>query len=206
MSMRSHYAGSLRASDDGTEVALCGWVAHRRDHGGVVFIDLRDREGIVQVVLDPGSPGCAEAHRLRSEYVIRVEGAVRRRPEGMVNPKEPTGEIEVGVTALTVLNEAEPPPFPLDDRVEVDEARHHQHLLEELRRLGQGEERARHEPGRDEEVTGPFRGRPCESRGLHVDEPGGVHRLAHGPDQLGSEQEVGGHAGPAQVEVAVPQP
>jgi len=104
MSMRTHYAGSLRASDEGTEVALCGWVAHRRDHGGVVFIDLRDREGIVQVVLDPGSPGCAEAHRLRSEYVIRVEGTVRRRPEGMVNPKEPTGEIEVGVTGVEVLD------------------------------------------------------------------------------------------------------
>lgn len=134
MSMRTHYAGSLRASDEGAEVALCGWVAHRRDHGGVVFIDLRDREGIVQVVLDPGSPGCAEAHRLRSEYVIRVEGAVRRRPEGMVNPKEPTGEIEVGVTALTVLNEAEPPPFPLDDRVGVDETLRLRHRYLDLRR------------------------------------------------------------------------
>src|SRR5206468_10011602 len=110
VSMRTHYAGSLRASDEGTEVALCGWVAHRRDHGGVVFIDLRDREGIVQVVLDPASPGCADARRLRSEYVIRVEGTVRRRPEGMVNPKEATGEIEVGASRLEILNEAEPPP------------------------------------------------------------------------------------------------
>ncbi|MDQ1487961.1 MAG: aspartyl-tRNA synthetase [Actinomycetota bacterium] len=134
MSMRTHYAGSLRASDEGTEVALCGWVAHRRDHGGVVFIDLRDREGIVQVVLDPTSPGCAEAHRLRSEYVIRVEGTVRRRPEGMVNAKEATGEIEVGVTALDVLNEAEPPPFPLDDRVEVDETLRLRHRYLDLRR------------------------------------------------------------------------
>jgi aspartyl-tRNA synthetase len=134
MSMRTHYAGSLRASDEGTEVALCGWVAHRRDHGGVVFIDLRDREGIVQVVLDPGSPGCAEAHRLRSEYVIRVEGTVRRRPPGMVNPREATGEIEVGVTALEVLNEAEPPPFPLDERVEVDETLRLRHRYLDLRR------------------------------------------------------------------------
>jgi aspartyl-tRNA synthetase len=134
MSMRTHYAGSLRASDDGSVVALCGWVAHRRDHGGVVFIDLRDREGIVQVVLDPGSPGCEEAHRLRSEYVIRVEGTVRRRPEGMVNPKEPTGEIEVGVTALEVLNEAEPPPFPLDERVDVDETLRLRHRYLDLRR------------------------------------------------------------------------
>jgi aspartyl-tRNA synthetase len=134
VSMRTHYAGSLRASDEGREVALCGWVAHRRDHGGVVFIDLRDREGIVQVVLDPGSPGCEEAHRLRSEYVIRVEGTVRRRPEGMVNPKAPTGEIEVGVTAVEVLNEAEPPPFPLDERVDVDETLRLRHRYLDLRR------------------------------------------------------------------------
>jgi aspartyl-tRNA synthetase len=134
MTMRTHYAGSLRADDEGAEVALCGWVAHRRDHGGVVFIDLRDREGIVQVVLDPGSPGCAEAHRLRSEYVIRVEGTVRHRPPGMVNAKEATGEIEVGATALEVLNEAEPPPFPLDDRVEVDETLRLRHRYLDLRR------------------------------------------------------------------------
>src|SRR5712691_2219740 len=121
MSMRTHYAGSLRAGDEGTEVALCGWVAHRRDHGGVVFID-------------PRSPGCADAHRLRSEYVIRVEGTVRNRPEGMVNPKEPTGEIEVGVTGLQVLNEAEPPPFPLDDRVDVDETLRLRHRYLDLRR------------------------------------------------------------------------
>ena len=132
--MRTHYAGTLRAGDEGAEVALCGWVAHRRDHGGVVFIDLRDREGIVQVVLDPASPGCAEAHRLRSEYVIRVEGTVRPRPPGMVNPKEATGEIEVGVTALEVLNEAEPPPFPLDGRVEVDESLRLRHRYLDLRR------------------------------------------------------------------------
>ena len=134
MSMRTHYAGSLRASDEGSEVAVCGWVAHRRDHGGVVFIDLRDREGIVQVVLDPAKPGCAEAHRLRSEYVIRVEGTVRPRPEGTVNPNMATGEIEVGVTGLEILNEAEPPPFPLDDRVEVDETLRLRHRYLDLRR------------------------------------------------------------------------
>ncbi|HVW31130.1 MAG TPA: aspartate--tRNA ligase, partial [Acidimicrobiia bacterium] len=134
MSMRTHYAGTLRASDEGTGVALCGWVAHRRDHGGIVFIDLRDREGLVQVVIDPAAPGCEEARRLRSEYVIRVEGTVRLRPEGMVNPKEATGEIEVGVTALTVLNEAEPPPFPLDDRVEIDETLRLRHRYLDLRR------------------------------------------------------------------------
>jgi len=132
--MRTHYAGSLRASDEGAEVALCGWVAHRRDHGGVVFIDLRDREGIVQVVIDPAAPGCGDARRLRSEYVVRVEGAVRRRPEGMVNPKEATGEIEVGATRVDVLNEAEPPPFPLDERVEVDETLRLRHRYLDLRR------------------------------------------------------------------------
>jgi len=134
MGMRTHYAGSLRTSDEGAEVALCGWVAHRRDHGGVVFIDLRDREGIVQVVIDPAAPGCEDARRLRSEYVVRVEGAVRLRPEGMVNPKEATGEIEVGATRLDVLNEADPPPFPLDERVEVDETLRLRHRYLDLRR------------------------------------------------------------------------
>src|SRR5436853_5687713 len=94
--MRTHYAGTLRATDIGAEVAVCGWVAHRRDHGGKVFIDLRDREGLLQIVLDPKEPGCTDAHRLRSEWVIRVEGIVRHWPEGMVNPKEATGEIEIG--------------------------------------------------------------------------------------------------------------
>ncbi|MEW6473250.1 MAG: aspartate--tRNA ligase [Actinomycetota bacterium] len=134
MTMRTHYAGSLRASDEGTEVALCGWVAHRRDHGGVVFIDLRDREGIVQVVLDPASPGCAEAHRLRSEWVVRVEGTVRPRPEGTVNPNMATGEVEVAVNRLEILNEAEPPPFPLDERVEVDETLRLRYRYLDLRR------------------------------------------------------------------------
>jgi aspartyl-tRNA synthetase len=134
MSMRTHYAGTLRASDIGAEVALCGWVAHHRDHGGVVFIDLRDREGIVQVVLDPAVPGCAEARRLRSEWVIRVEGTVRRRPEDAVNPSMATGEVEIGVTRLQILNEAEPPPFPLDERVEIDETLRLRHRYLDLRR------------------------------------------------------------------------
>jgi aspartyl-tRNA synthetase len=107
--MRSHYGGTLRSSDIGAEVALCGWVAQHRDHGGVVFIGLRDREGIVQIVLDPALPGCAEARRLRSEWVIRVEGTVRTRPEGTVNPNMPTGEIEVGVTRLEILSRPRSP-------------------------------------------------------------------------------------------------
>jgi aspartyl-tRNA synthetase len=134
MSMRSHYAGTIRASDIGAEVALCGWVAHHRDHGGVVFIDLRDREGIVQVVLDPALPGCTEARRLRGEWVIRVEGTVRPRPEGTVNPSMATGEVEIGVTRLDILNDAEPPPFPLDERVEIDETLRLRHRYLDLRR------------------------------------------------------------------------
>jgi aspartyl-tRNA synthetase len=132
--MRTDYAGTLRSGDEGSEVALCGWVAHRRDHGGVVFIDLRDRSGICQVVLDPAGPGCTDARRLRSEYVIRFEGTVRPRPEGTVNPAISTGEVEVGVTKLEVLNEAEPPPFPLDERVEVDETLRLRHRYLDLRR------------------------------------------------------------------------
>ena len=132
--MRTNYAGTLRSSDVGTDVALCGWVAHRRDHGGVVFIDLRDREGIVQVVLDPAAPGCADAHHLRSEWVIRVEGTVRPRPEGTVNATLPTGEVEVAATGVEVLSQAEPPPFPLDDRVEVDESLRLKHRYLDLRR------------------------------------------------------------------------
>ncbi len=132
--MRTHYAGTLRASDEGTEVALCGWVAHRRDHGGVVFIDLRDREGVVQVVMDPAEAGCSDAHHLRSEWVVRVEGRVRPRPEGTVNPTLPTGEVEVVASRVEVLNQAESPPFPLDDRVEVDETLRLRYRYLDLRR------------------------------------------------------------------------
>ena len=118
--MRTHYAGSLRAGDAGTTVTLCGWVAHRRDHGGIVFVDVRDVTGLVQVVLDPAVAG-ADAHRLRAEWVVRVTGEVRARPEGTVNDDLPTGAVEVAATGVEVLNEAEASPFPLDDRADVDE-------------------------------------------------------------------------------------
>jgi aspartyl-tRNA synthetase len=128
--MRTHRAGELRAAHVGEAVELCGWVAHRRDHGGVVFLDLRDASGVVQVVVDPADAGCADAHRVRPEWVLRVVGSVRPRPEGTVNPEMATGEVEVAADELEVLNEAEPPPFPLDDRTEVDEALrlHHRYL------------------------------------------------------------------------------
>jgi aspartyl-tRNA synthetase len=132
--MRTHRAGDLRAEHIGTEVVVCGWVANRRDHGGVVFLDVRDVAGLVQVVVDPDSPGCGDAHRVRNEWVLRVAGTVRPRPEGTVNADLPTGEVEVGAVSVEVLNESEPPPFPLDDRVDVDEVLRLRHRYLDLRR------------------------------------------------------------------------
>ncbi len=132
--MRTHTAGELRASDVGATVAVCGWVANRRDHGGVVFLDIRDHTGVVQVVIDPEAAGLDVAKRVRSEWVLRVEGAVRARPAGTVNTDMPTGEIEVDARTIEVLNESEPPPFPLDDRVEVDEVLRLRHRYLDLRR------------------------------------------------------------------------
>lgn len=134
--MRTHHAGDLRAGHDGERVALCGWVDSRRDHGGVVFVDLRDARGVTQVVLDPDEGGgLPEAHRLRSEWVLRVEGLVRHRPEGTANPALPTGEVEVVADHLEILSEAETPPFPIDERAEVDEALRLRHRYVDLRRL-----------------------------------------------------------------------
>jgi aspartyl-tRNA synthetase len=119
--MRTHYCGGLNSGHIGTGVTLCGWVHRRRDHGGVIFIDLRDRDGLVQVVLDPDR---AEVFRLaeqvRSEYVLRVEGVVRARPAGTVNPDLPSGEVEVLGTGLSILNTSETPPIQLD--AHADEA------------------------------------------------------------------------------------
>jgi len=122
-SMRSHMCGELRTEHAGDEVTLCGWVARRRDHGGVTFIDLRDREGAVQVVFHPeDAPDAhAAAQDLRGEWVIRVMGSVRPRPEGMANLQLATGQIEVAARELEVLSRAETPPFVIEDRVEADE-------------------------------------------------------------------------------------
>jgi aspartyl-tRNA synthetase len=121
--MRTHACGELRAGHAGSEVALCGWVWRRRDHGGVTFVDLRDREGLVQLVFHPEeAPGAhAAAQSLRSESVVRVTGEVRARPEGTVNPELATGEVEVAVAAVEVLAAAETPPFPIEDRIEASE-------------------------------------------------------------------------------------
>ncbi|WP_216592523.1 aspartate--tRNA ligase [Verrucosispora sioxanthis] len=110
--IRTHDAGSLRATDAGTTVTLAGWVARRRDHGGVIFVDLRDGSGMVQVVLRE-----EDAHALRNEYCVKVVGEVTRRPEGNENPELPTGEIEVTAAELEVLSEAAPLPLPVDDQV-----------------------------------------------------------------------------------------
>jgi aspartyl-tRNA synthetase len=133
--MRTHRAGDLRTEHAGENVVVCGWVAHRRDHGGVVFLDVRDAAGLVQVVVDPEQAGCDAAHRVRNEWVLRVEGAVRPRPDGTVNADLPTGAIEVAATAVEVLNEAEPPPFPLDERADIDEVLRLRHRYLDLRRV-----------------------------------------------------------------------
>ncbi len=114
---RTHYCGSLTESDNGKEVVLMGWVHRRRDHGGVIFVDLRDREGIVQIVFNPetGETVHGEAHKIRSEYVLAVKGKVRRRPEGMSNPELKTGQVEVLISDLEILNDSKTPPFSFDD-------------------------------------------------------------------------------------------
>jgi len=132
---RSHGAGTLRAEHDGTPVTLSGWVARRRDHGGVAFIDLRDASGVVQVVADPTQSAALEAaHDLRSEYVVKVTGAVRVRPEGMRNPALETGDVEVAATEVEVLAAAETPPFAIEDRIDVDETLRLQYRYLDLRR------------------------------------------------------------------------
>ena len=114
--MRSHYCGDLRASHDGETVTLCGWVHRRRDHGGVIFLDLRDRNGLVQVVFDPDTEHAfALADKVRSEYVLRLTGRVRMRDEAVRNPRMATGDIEVLGKELEILNVSETPPFELDE-------------------------------------------------------------------------------------------
>lgn len=114
--MRSHYCGDLNSGDIGEEVLLNGWVHRRRDHGGVIFIDLRDRNGLVQVVFDPDTPEMFQlAEQVRNEYVLQVKGRVRPRPEGTENRDLPTGEVEVLALALEVLNASDTPPIQLDE-------------------------------------------------------------------------------------------
>ncbi len=126
--MRSDYCGALRADDAGRQVTVCGWVAARREHGEhLAFVDVRDHTGVVQCVVDGAS-------ELRSEFVVRISGTVRTRPEGTVNADLATGEVEVGDCSVEVLAPAEPPPFPLSGRVEADESLRLRHRYVDLRR------------------------------------------------------------------------
>lgn len=129
--IRTHDAGSLRATDAGTTVTLAGWVARRRDHGGVIFVDLRDGSGVVQVVFRE-----EDAHALRNEFCVRVTGEVTRRPEGNENPDLPTGEVEVTAAELEVLSEAAPLPLPVDDQVEAGDDVRLRYRYLDLRRSG----------------------------------------------------------------------
>ncbi|HSV64973.1 MAG TPA: aspartate--tRNA ligase [Mycobacteriales bacterium] len=132
--IRTHTAGSLRADHAGQQVTLAGWVARRRDHGGVIFIDLRDASGYVQGVFRE-----EQAHQLRAEYCVQVVGEVTRRPEGNANPELPTGEVEVTASTLTVLSEAAPLPFPVDGGGgEAGEETRFKYRYLDLRRAGPG--------------------------------------------------------------------
>jgi aspartyl-tRNA synthetase len=134
--LRSHSCGELRSKDVGKEVTLAGWVHRRRDHGGLIFVDLRDRWGLVQVVFDPSVS--KEAHevasRVRGEYVLRVSGKVRSRPAGQENPEMDTGEIEVAAETIDILNEARTSPFPINDETAANEALRLRYRYLDLRR------------------------------------------------------------------------
>ena len=137
--LRTVTCGELTAANEGQRVVLAGWVAHRRDYGKLLFIDLRDRYGLTQIVIDPErSPEAAEAHRVavetRLEYVLRVEGVVAKRLPGKENPALVTGEIEVEAQRVEVLNTAKTLPFPISDYVEADEALRLRYRYLDLRR------------------------------------------------------------------------
>ena len=143
--MRTLYCGQVTAEHLDQEVTLAGWVHRRRDHGGVIFVDLRDREGLVQLVFNPEAEAMfALAEGLRNEFVVQVRGLVRRRPEGTVNANMTTGEVEVVVRALEVLNRADTPPFQLDDEDTGEEARLRYRYIDLRRPVMQRRLRLRH--------------------------------------------------------------
>jgi aspartyl-tRNA synthetase len=131
--MRTHRAGDLRVDHIGQDVELCGWIAARRDHGGVVFLDVRDTAGVVQVVVDPDAMTGDDVHGVRAEFCVRIAGTVRERPEGTRNGDLVTGDVEVAARSLAVLNPSEPPPIPIGDRVDADEVLRLRHRYLDLR-------------------------------------------------------------------------
>jgi len=133
--MRTEYCGNVTKEHLGKDVSICGWVHRRRDHGGVIFLDIRDLEGICQAVIDPSNDEAFSlADKCRSEFVIKIKGSVRERPEGTVNSKMKTGEIEIEVSELEVLNSAATPAFPLDDYQDVNEDVRLKNRILDLRR------------------------------------------------------------------------
>lgn len=134
--MRTDYCGEIRSAQAGKEVILCGWVHRRRDHGGLIFIDLRDVTGLVQLVFDPERSGDVHktGHSLRPEDVLKVEGTVALRPKETINPDLPTGEVELNVASIEVLNRSETPPFSVEERTDVDEVLRLKYRYIDLRR------------------------------------------------------------------------
>ena len=133
--MRTEYCGNVTKEHLGKDVSICGWVHRRRDHGGVIFLDIRDLEGICQAVIDPSNEEAFSlADKCRSEFVVQIKGSVRERPEGTVNSKMKTGEIEIEVSELKVLNSAATPAFPLDDYQDVNEDVRLKNRIIDLRR------------------------------------------------------------------------
>ncbi len=163
--IRTHEAGTLREAHVGQSVTLAGWVARRRDHGGVAFIDLRDASGFVQVVIRDE----AVAAGLRNEFCLRVVGDVSARPAGNANPNLPTGEVEVVATEVEVLNEAAPLPFQIDDHVEVGEEVRLKYRYLDLRRSGAGGGAAAAQRGQPDRARGAARARLRRDRDADAD-------------------------------------
>jgi aspartyl-tRNA synthetase len=135
-SIRTHVAGELRASHTGEHVTVAGWVHRRRDHGGLIFVDVRDRSGLVQCVFDPEVSGAAfvTAEKVRPEWVVKITGTVRHRPEGTVNPNLATGEVEILVAEAEVLAESVTPPFEIEAGIDTDELTRMRYRYVDIRR------------------------------------------------------------------------